>query len=112
MAWTLSFAGSWTGFLVNSKCYDALERNKSPKDTLNYVDRDKMGEIRYCRPNERTKLFAVVMEDGLSYKLDASGNAKAVELTSKPSKQSSFVVSITGEVKDGTVKVDSLSLVK
>jgi len=109
---TLSFAGSWTGFLVNSKCYDSLERNKNPTDTENYVDRDKNSEIRYCRPNAKTKLFAVVMENGLSFKLDSGGNAKAAQLMSKPSKQSSFEVSITGEMKADTVKVESISLNK
>ena len=111
MASTLSFAGSWTGFLVNSNCYDALERNKSPKDTLGYVDRDRIGEIRYCRPNGKTKLFAVVMEDGLRFKLDSRGNAKAAELMIKLSKQSAIKVSITGEMRDDTMKVDSISLV-
>ncbi|HTS50997.1 MAG TPA: hypothetical protein VMH05_23785, partial [Bryobacteraceae bacterium] len=48
-----SFAGSWSGLLVDSKCYAALERNKSPTDTLNYVDRNKGDEVRYCRPRAK-----------------------------------------------------------
>ena len=60
----LSFAGSWSGSLVDSKCYDALERNVNPTDTLYNVDRDGYREIRYCSPTTKTKYFAVVPFDG------------------------------------------------
>ena len=52
------FAESWSGALVDPKCYEALERNVNPRDTLIYVDRDTNQEIRYCTPKKKTKLFA------------------------------------------------------
>lgn len=108
----LSFAGSWSGWLVDSKCYAALERNKSPTDTLSYVDRDKMSEIRYCHPNAKTKSFAVVDRNGLSFDLDASGNAKAVELVRSAGKKSIGEVTVAGEMTGNMVKVDSISIAR
>jgi len=106
----LSFAGSWSGALVDSKCYDAMERNVNPTDTLTDVDRDRDLEIRYCSPNARTKLFAVVQQSGQSFKLDSVGNAKAAELVRKTGKKSSFVVAVIGEMSKNTVQVDSISM--
>jgi hypothetical protein len=112
LASALSFAGSWFGWLVDSKCYAALERNKSPADTLSYVDRNKSDEVRYCRPNAKTKSFAVVDQDGLSFNLDASGNAKAAELVRSAGKKSVGGVMVTGEKAGNTLKVDSISIAK
>jgi len=112
LASALSFAGSWSGWLVDSKCYAALERNKSPTDTLSYVDRNKSDEVRYCRPNAKTKSFAVVDQDGLSFNLDASGNAKAAELVRSAGKKSAGGVMVTGELTGNTLKVDSISIAK
>jgi hypothetical protein len=110
LASVLGFAGNWSGWLVDSKCYAALERNKSPTDTLNYVDRDKMSEIRYCHPNAKTKSFAVVDQNGLSFSLDAGGNAKAAELVRSAGKKSIGEVSLAGEKNGNTLKVDSISI--
>jgi len=97
---------------VDSKCYDSAERNVNPTDTLTYVDRDKNQEIRYCSPSARTKSFAVVQPDGLSFKLDSAGNAKAAELVWKTGKKSLFAVAITGEMSRNTIKVDSISMAR
>ena len=105
-----NFAGSWPGWLVDSKCYAALERNKSPTDTLSYVDRNKSDEVRYCRPNAKTKSFAVLDQDGLSLNLDASGNGKAAELVRGAGKKPVGGVIVTGEITHDTLKVDSISI--
>jgi len=105
----LSFAGSWSGALVNSKCWTAEERNVNPADTTTFVDRDRNLEIRACSPNAKTKSFAVVLPDGLSFQLDDAGNAKAVELIRQSGKQSVFTVAVTGERIKNTVKVESIS---
>ena len=112
LASVLSFAGSWSGWLVDSKCYAALERNKSPTDTLSYVDRNKSDEVRYCRPNTKTKSFAVLDQDGLSLNLDASGNGKAAELVRSAGKKSVREVAVTGEKTGNTLKVDSISIAR
>jgi hypothetical protein len=106
----LSLAGSWSGSLVDSKCYDARERNVNPTDTLFNVDRDGNWEIRYCSPSAKTKLFAVVPSDGPSLKLDSAGNAKASELVRQMGRKSHLVVAVTGEITRNTIKVDSISI--
>lgn len=112
LASALSFAGSWSGWLVDSKCYASLERNKNPTDTLSYVDRDQGDEIRYCRPSAKTKSFAVVDQNGLSFNLDASGNAKAAELVRSAGKKRAGQVAVTGEKTGNTLKVDSISIAR
>jgi hypothetical protein len=106
----LSFAGNWSGALVDSKCYDAEERNVNPRDTLTYVDRDRSQEIRYCSPSAKTKSFAVVQFDGLSFKFDSAGNAKAAALVPKTAKKSHLSVAVTGEINRNTIAVDSISI--
>jgi len=112
LASTLSFAASWSGWLVDSKCYASLERNKNPTDTSSYVDRNQGDEIRYCRPTAKTKSFAVVDQNGLSFNLDGSGNAKAAELVRSGGKKSVGEVAVTGEMTGNTLKVDSISIAR
>ena len=64
-----SFAGAWSGALVDSKCYASIERNVNPTDTLTSVDRDKNLEIRYCSPSAKTKSFALVPPTGEAFRL-------------------------------------------
>jgi len=106
----LSFAESWSGVLVDSRCYDSMQRNVNPTDTLTNVDRDMNQQIRYCSPNARTKSFAVVLPEGMSFRLDSAGNAEAAQLVRKAGKKSRFVVAVTGTITKGTVKVDSILL--
>lgn len=108
----LSFAGSWTGTMVNSKCWAAEERNVNPTDTSTFVDRDRNLEIRACSPNAKTKSFAVVLPDGLSFQLDAAGNMKAADLIRQSGKQSVFTVAVTGERIKNTVKVESILIAR
>jgi hypothetical protein len=108
----LGFAGSWSGTLVDSKCYDAEERNVNPTDTLTSVDRDTNREISYCSPSAKTKSFAVVESSGLSFRLDPAGNAKVAELVAKAGKRSHFAVTVVGEMNKAMVKVDSISLIR
>jgi len=109
---TPAFAQTWSGFLVDCKCYETLERNKGPWDTSTYVDRDRDWEIRYCSPNQKTKSFTLVDHDGIDFRLDPAGNAKAAELLEKAGKKFVLEVSVTGEISKGTIKVDSISIVK
>jgi hypothetical protein len=106
------FAQSTTGFLVDSDCYESLERNVNPWDTNTYVDRDRDWEVRYCSPNRKTKSFTLVNHDGLSFKLDPAGNAKAAELLGSARKKSVLEVSVTGEMSKDAIKVSSISKAK
>jgi hypothetical protein len=103
----LSFAGNWSGVLVDSRCWDSEENNT--RDTSVYVDRDGNLEIRLCSPGAKTKSFAVVLTDGLNLKLDAAGNAKAAELIRETGKKVPVAVVVTGETSKDTIKVDSIS---
>jgi hypothetical protein len=102
-------AQSWSGFLVNFDCYESLERNVDPWDTSSYVDRDRDWEIRYCSPNTKTKSFVLVDHDGVSYKLDSSGNAKAAEIVRQTGKKEFLEVAVTGGKSKDQIRVDSIS---
>jgi hypothetical protein len=106
---TLCLARTWSGSLVDSKCYAAEERNVNPTDTLTNVDRDGNREIRYCAPGSKTKSFAVVQFDGQAFDLDSAGNAKAAELVRKAGKRHPLSVAITGETAGKEIRVDSIS---
>jgi hypothetical protein len=108
----LGFSATWSGWLVDSKCYANLESNKSPTDTLNYVDRNKNEELLYCTPKAKTKSFALVDRNGLSYNLNAAGNAKAADLIRTAGAKANGEVKIVGEATGNAIKVDSISLAK
>lgn len=110
LAGTPAFARPWSGFLVDSACYDSELRNTNPTGSISYVDRDKDADVRYCAPNAKTKSFAIVDRDGLSFKLDAAGNAKAMEITRQTAKKQYLKVVVTGERTRGRVQVDSISV--
>ena len=108
----LALAETWSGALVDSKCYLARERNVNPTDTLTAVDRDRSGDIRYCTPTLKTKVFAVVHWDNSVLQLDPAGNPKIVEIVRQAGKTSRLNVQVTGERNDHVVKVDSIAAVK
>ena len=115
LAWqvaTPAFAQSWSGFLVNSECYESRLRNTDPWDTSTFVDRDKDADVRNCSPNSKTKSFGFVDHDGVNFRLDAAGNAKAEEVVRKVGKKEYLGVRIAGELTKGTIQVDSISLDK
>jgi hypothetical protein len=105
------FAGSWEGVLVNSDCYEALERNVNPFESA-LTSRDRDLEVRYCSANARTKSFTVVQPDGQSLKLDSTGNAQAAEIVRKGNQKLIFVVDVTGKERDHLIKVDSISMLR
>jgi hypothetical protein len=103
---------AWSGFLVNSSCYEALERNTDPWDTSTYVDRDRDWEVRYCSPDVKTKSFTLVDHDGLSHKLDPAGNAKAADAVRQTGKKVPMEVKVAGQQDKDTIQVDSISPVR
>jgi hypothetical protein len=107
----MGYAGEWSGPLVDSKCYDAEQRNVNPTDT-SIVDRDLKFDIRFCAPKPKTKFFAVVLEDFTSLKLDREGNAKAAQLVWNTTKKAVLVVAVSGERTRNTVKVASISVAR
>ena len=108
LAPVLSFAGSWSGLLVDSNCYASQLRNTNKDPST--VERDMNTEVRYCVPNPHTKIFAVVLPDWDSRKLDPSGNTKAAELVRQAGKKSLLEVTVTGDLTKDVIHVASISL--
>ena len=107
---TLAFATTWTGPLVDAKCYASLENNTGPDSS--YVDRDFTGMIRYCSPRAKTTSFAVVQPGGIPLRLDERGNSQAAELVPNTGKKRILIVSVMGEKIHKTLKVTKLYLVR
>jgi hypothetical protein len=110
LASALSVAETWSGFLVNSSCYESLENNHNPTDTETNVNRNRGAEVRYCAPNAKTKSFAVIDRDGQSFKFDRAGNAKAADLVKVTGKKLLWPVNVSGERERNELKVDSILL--
>lgn len=107
-----AFAGDWSGVLVDANCWGFRERNKNPRDTLTFVDRDRNLEIGYCSPKAKTTSFVIVPADGVALGLDAAGNARAAELVRNWGGKSPLRVDVTGELNKSTIAVASISAAK
>jgi len=103
---TLGLAASWSGTLVDSRCWDTEENNT--KGVSVYVDRDRNMEVRLCSPKAKTKSFTLVLPDGFNLKLDAPGNTKAAEIVPSTGRKSPVMVAVTGETSNNAIKVDSI----
>lgn len=90
LASALAFAESWSGRLVDAACYEQSQ-----------------GKAASCAPGAKTTSFGIQTSDGKVFKLDASGNTKAMQLvkTGKPDAE----VTISGAMNGETVKVDSIT---
>jgi hypothetical protein len=109
LAPTLSFAESWTGVLVDTKCYDTAARNVNPWEPYH----DQAMDVRLCRPTGRTKTFAIVQQDWTRLKLDSSVNPQAAEIVRNADKKHSYWgVVVTGEKTKDTVKVETIAAAK
>jgi hypothetical protein len=105
----LSFAGSWSGALVDAKCYTTAQQNASHGHP---ASGDTKRAVRSCSPNDKTTSFSVVQQVGMAFNLDADGNEKARELVLKEGKKSPFMVNVTGDVTQDTLKVETISIAK
>ena len=110
LASTLGFADTWSGVLVDSKCY-ASEQTNVNKDATT-VDRDMNSELRYCSPSAKTKNFGLVLPNWDSLRFDSAGNAKAAELVRTTQKGSLLGVKVTGERSKNTIDVGAISAEK
>jgi hypothetical protein len=104
-----AFSETWSGMLVNAKCYAAEQRNVNPTDTETAVDTDKRSEIRYCAPKPKTKSFAVVRRDGRALRFDSAGDAKALAYVQSAGKQRFYEVNVTGEMSGKRIQVASIA---
>jgi hypothetical protein len=104
--------GNLVGFLVDSGCFQMRENDVNPTDTDTSRIATAISRFRLCYPSAKSKRFVVIEQNGLSFSLDAAGNAKA-ELFQKTSrkKESYFPVIVTGDMNKNTVKVASIAKV-
>jgi hypothetical protein len=58
------------------------------------------------------KSFSIVQRSGEILTLDSDGNDKARELFLKVGKKSPYMVNVTGEVTQDTLKVGTISIAK
>ena len=72
---SLGFAGTWSGFLVDSRCYTSMWNNAGPD--VPSVARDMDSLLRQCAARPDTKRFAIVQNDWRPLRLDAAGNERA-----------------------------------
>lgn len=105
-------ANSWSGVLVDSRCYAAEERSVNPNYTYNHAYRDTDQEIRVCSPNAKTKSFSVVVHSGFGFKLDAAGSARAAEIIQEKGTKHRLYVTVTGEMSKEGIEVGSISVDK
>lgn len=103
------FAGTWSGILVDAKCYQEARSNVNPTDT-SLADQDLNGQVADCRPKVKTKSFAVVQPDWTALNLDAAGSAKAATLVRSNTKKFPLYVTVTGERHKNEIAATALSL--
>jgi hypothetical protein len=105
----LASASTWSGVLVDSKCFTSIDNNRG--DIPSFVNWDRNSAIEYCSPRRKTNSFAVVQADGLPIRLDANGNEKAHTLLGND-RSSLYIVKLTGEKDRHVVRVSSISVLK
>jgi hypothetical protein len=102
-----SFAGAWTGFLVDSACYASEQDNANKGATT--TDRDMRMEVRYCAANANTKHFALVLDDWGAVKLLSAQSGSLSQLARSAPKRSPLEVTVTGDLAGDSIHVQAIS---
>jgi hypothetical protein len=91
---TLSFAGTWSGYLVDSRCYASQQANVNDATT---VSRDMNIGLRQCGASSETKRFAIVIYDWSILRLDSAGNERAATIVRQNRKRSAlYCITVAG----------------
>jgi len=104
---TVGFAGTWSGYLVDSRCWMSEQTNVSPDATT--VNRDMNTPVSYCSANARTKKFAVVLDDWNALKFDSVGNELASGVAHRAQKGYVLEATVSGVRNKKTINVTSIS---
>ena len=110
LASQLAFAGTWSGFLVDARCYQSAEDNHNVSDSPALKDGGL--EIRLCSPKKKTHSFSLVAPDGAQLNLNATGNKLAADLVRQGPKKSQRWVTVTGQLQKNEIAVSSITPVK
>lgn len=103
----VGLANSWSGFLVDSRCWESIQNNVSSDTTT--VSRDMDGAVRYCSPRAHTARFTIVLNDWTGLTLDTDGSMEAAELVQHGRVGCVTYVHVTGTVSQRTMRVNSIS---
>jgi hypothetical protein len=107
------FAGTWSGTLVDARCWGFEENNVGQKKTAPFVDRDRNLEVSLCSPSAKTKSFAVIPPDGIALAFNAAGNSTASQLVKTAPRNRPIRVTVTGEQNNrNTIQVTSVTALK
>ena len=94
---TLGFAGTWSGFLVSSACYQS-EMNNASQDDVMATNRDMRMVLTQCAATHRTRHFAIVQNDWTARRLDAAGNERAAAIIrNSPKPRPLYCITVHGE---------------
>src|ERR1700722_6687049 len=105
-----AFANSWSGVLVDSKCYEAEERSVSPNDRFNHAYQDTDVEVQVCTPSQKTRSFSIVGHGGFGVRLNPFGNELATAIVRQTGKKHLVKVTVTGEMSKNAIDVGSISV--
>jgi hypothetical protein len=89
-----AFGATWNGTLVDVMC----------------KGQDLASHTRDCALNCSKSGFALITADGTFYKLDETGNARALAALKASKKDKDLKAKVTGTAKDGVIGVESLEL--
>jgi len=106
----LGFSATWSGILVDARCFESAQDNHNVSDSP--VLQDVGLEIRLCSPKAKTHSFAIVRPDGGSLAFDSTGNTQAAELVRQGVKKSPWYVTVNGEMAKKTIAVTSIASMK
>jgi hypothetical protein len=87
-------AATWTGTLMDSNC-----KGKDPAT-----------HTKQCAMSCAKSGFGLVGSDGKFIKFDEAGNAKALAALKATNKASDLKATVTGELKDGVIRVESVEI--
>ncbi len=90
----LSFAGTWSGTVVDVMC----------------KGKDLAGHTRECALSCAKSGFGLVTSDGQFYKFDETGNARALAALKKSSKDKDLKATVSGSMDGDVIKVSSIDL--
>ena len=105
---TAGLASTWSGFLVDSRCWTSRQDNVTMEATT--VARATNADVSFCSPTRDTKRFTVVVHDWRKLRLDPTGNVRAAQVIAKAAEGSSYSATVQGLLRDKkTIEVAALS---
>jgi hypothetical protein len=106
---SLGFAGTWSGVLVDSRCYTSMWNNTGPD--VPSVARDMNSLLVQCAARPDTRRFAIVQYDWRPLRLDAAGNERAAAII-RPiwKRRALYCVTVAGARKRNEIFAGPVSL--